>query len=208
MGELWLLLAWAGLLMVAWMFIVWIWQRKRLIGGMEQFGWSAGLAWVAILFAVEGTGYGPRRLLMALMMILSGGFLARRSWLLGQEAESAGFKRLFFFECRALQALILSLPAALLAVDPLPAITGYEWVGLLLWGTGMAGQVLAESTAALGEPRPRRAATFGWLVWVGFFVAALATPYGAWTIVCPLIMLPSLLRSAPPVGDDEVTPAS
>jgi len=198
MGELWVLLAWAGLLMIAWMFVIWIGQRRRRAGGMEQFGWTSGLACLAVLYAIQGSGYGPRRFLVALMMTLSAGYLARRSWVLGQPAEPAGIRRLFFFECRALLALVLSLPVALLVLDPWPAITRYEWAGLLLWGIGMAGQILAES----------RAAFCAWLVWLSFTVAALETPYGAWTFVCPLIMLPFLRRSEPPSGEDDPSPVS
>lgn len=184
MGDLWVLLALGLLFMMLWMLILWVWQWKRRASGMEHVGWSSGLLVLALLYAVKADGYGPRRFLIAALVGLSSGFLARRSWAMGEPAEPAGFRGLWVFEGRAIQAVFLSLPVALLAIDPLPGLTVYEWAGLLIWTVGMAGQIFAETRRSFYE----------WLIWVAYFVAALSTPYGPWTILCPLLMLPRLKR--------------
>jgi steroid 5-alpha reductase family enzyme len=84
-------------------------------------------------------------------------------------------------------AILLSAPFVLLAVDPLPRITAYEWAGFTLWLVAMGGTWVT-------DPQLKRHHVFGWLIWVAFFLAALETPYGAWTIFCPLLMLFFLRR--------------
>lgn len=185
MGDLWVLLAWGFLFMIFWMLFLWVWQWKRRVSGMENAGWSSGLLILAFLYAIKADGYGPRRFLIAALVGLASGFLARRSWVMGKPAEPVGFRGLWVFEGRAIQAVFLSLPVALLAIDPLPGLTVYEWAGLLIWAIGMGGQIFAET----------RRSIFEWLIWVAYFVAALATPYGPWTIICPLLMLPRLIET-------------
>ncbi len=67
----------------------------------------------------------------------------------------------------------------MLANEPWQQVTLYEWLGLLLWLVGMAGHMVDESRRSL----------FEWLIWIAYCIAALATPFGAWTILCPLILL-------------------
>jgi steroid 5-alpha reductase family enzyme len=179
MGDLWILLALGSLFMICWMLILWVWQWKRQVSGMENAGWSSGLGVVVLLYAIKADGYGPRRFLIAVLAALSSVFLARRFWVTGEPTAPSGFKGLFLFEIRAIQAVFLSLPMALLVIDPLPTITVYEWIGLLIWVLGMAGQIFMEERRSFYE----------WLVWLSYFIAALTTPYGGWTILCPLLML-------------------
>jgi steroid 5-alpha reductase family enzyme len=196
MGDLWILLTWAFLFMIVWMLLVWIWQWKRKASGMDQFGWTSGLAMVAILYAMKGDGYGPRRLMIGTLALLSSGFLARRSWVLAEPSEPVGLKGLLMFEVRTFQAVFLSLPLALLSIDPLASITLYEWVGLLIWVVGLVGQIVAQERQSFYE----------WLVWVGYFFAALNAPYGTWTFLCPLLML-VLLRPFRNVESEEIPSA-
>ena len=195
MGDLWILLALGFSFMIVWMLILWAWQWKRQVSGMDNAGWACGLAMVSLLYAFKADGYGWRRFLITALVCLSSGFLARRYWVTGETTESPGLKGLFFFECRALQAVFLSLPVALLAIDPLPTITLYEWLGVAIWVIGMGGQILAESRRSFYE----------WLIWVSYFIAALTTTYGGWTIICPLVMLAILQPFKHAATEDDPT---
>ncbi len=122
-----------------------------------------------------------------------------------------GIKFLFVFELKALLAVVLSIPFALLAMDPLQRITGYEWLGLSLWVIAFWGEYVADSQLKHFKADPENQGLvcqeglwyhsrhpnyfFEWMIWVAYFVSALATSYGAWTIICPMLMLFLLLRA-------------
>jgi steroid 5-alpha reductase family enzyme len=117
-----------------------------------------------------------------------------------------GILKLFiYFECWALFGVFLSIPWVLLAVEPLQRITAYEWAGFLLWLIGVAGATVSETQLKhfMSDPdnegQPCQVGfwhyfrhpdyVFEGLVWFAYFLAALSTPYGAWTILCPLFVL-------------------
>ena len=198
MGGLWLLLIYGTLAVALWMFVLWLVQVKLENAGVVEFGWASSLAFLGVFYAIKADGYGPRRWLVGTMAFLWGGRLA---WhllserVLGGKPEDpryaalrerwprwTGVRFLIHFEARALLAILLSAPFALLAVDPLSQITVYEWIGVVLWLVAFVGEWKTDSPY------------FGWLIWVAYFVAALETPYGAWTALCPLVMLISLRR--------------
>jgi len=206
MGGLWLLLIYGVLVVVLWMFVLWLVQYKLENAGVMEFGWASSLAFLGVFYAIKADGYGPRRWLIGTMVLLWGGRLA---WhllsdrILGGKLEDpryavwrerwprwAGLRFLILFESQALLAVFLSVPFALLAVDPLPQITLYEWAGFGLWLVGMWGAWVTDSQL-------RRYYFFEWLIWAAYFVAALETPYGAWTILCPLVMIFFLRRQIP-----------
>jgi steroid 5-alpha reductase family enzyme len=221
MGDLWILLMWGLLLMTVWMFALWLWHFKLRNAGLLIFGWASGLAFLGVFYAIKADGYGPRRFLIATMALLWGGRLAWRQWsdrIGGAKAEDprlaatrerwqnrVGMKFLLLFEWRALLAVVLSIPFALLALDPLQRITGYEWLGFGLWVVALWGEFVADSQLKHFKSEPGNEGRvcedglwyhsrhpnyfFEWLIWCAFFLSALATSYGAWTIICPLLML-------------------
>jgi steroid 5-alpha reductase family enzyme len=193
MGGLWLLLIGGALAMGVWMLVLWFVHYKLENAGVMDAGWVSGLTFLGVFYAIKADGYAPRRWLIGMMVLVWG---ARLSWqllserILGGQAEDPGFtalrerwqrwtglRLLVSFEVRALLAVLLSVPFALLAVDPLQEITVYEWGGFGLWLVAFGGEWKSDSSF------------FAWLVWPAFFVAALATPFGGWTILCPLLML-------------------
>ena len=206
MGGLWMLLIYGVLIVALWMFVLWLVHFKLQNAGVVEFGWASSLAFLGAFYAIKADGYGPRRWLIGMMVLLWGGRLAWQllsDRVLSGKPEDpayavvrdrwprwAGLRFLVLFESRALLAVVLSLPFALLAVDPWPQITVYEWVGLILWLAAMAGTWVT-------DPQLRRHSFLEWLIWAAYSIAALETPYGAWTILCPLAMLFSLRRRIP-----------
>jgi steroid 5-alpha reductase family enzyme len=198
MGGFWLLLIYGTLAAVLWMFILWLVHFKLQNAGVVDFGWASSLMFLGVFYALKADGYGPRRWLVGTMALVWGGHLAWQflsDRVLGENPEDpryvvlrerwqgwAGVRLLISFEWRALLAVLFSISFALLAVDPLSEITIFEWAGVALWAVALGGEWMT-------DPRLKRHAFFEWLIWTAYFVAALMAPYGAWTIVFPLVML-------------------
>jgi steroid 5-alpha reductase family enzyme len=115
-----------------------------------------------------------------------------------------------FFQAQALAAVIFSAPHAIAAVDPTPDLGPLELSGIALWLCGLAGESLADYQLARFKADPGRRGQvcraglwnysrhpnyfFEWLVWCGFAVFALGSPYGALGLVAPALMLYTLLK--------------
>jgi len=226
MGDLWVLLAWGLLFMVVWMFALYLLHFKLKNAGIVDFGWAAGLAFLGVFYALKGDGYTPRRYLIGAMVLIWGGRLA---WhilsdrILGGKEEDPrytaireswknyiGIKLFFYFEFQAILCVLLSVPFALLVIDPLQRITGYEWLSFCIWVVAMGGEAIADAQLKAFKSHPDNHGRvcedgfwyhsrhpnyfFEWLVWMAYFVAAMATDYGAWTMYCPILMLYFLFK--------------
>jgi len=115
-----------------------------------------------------------------------------------------------FFQIQALLLWVLSLPFLLACMNRSPTIHFLEWLGLLLWWVGLMGETLADRQLAAFVANPAHRGKvceqglwnysrhpnyfFEWVIWLAYFVFALAQPYGLWTLYCPLIMLHFLLN--------------
>jgi steroid 5-alpha reductase family enzyme len=117
---------------------------------------------------------------------------------------------LLFFELQALIAVLFSLPFLLAALNPRPDLGFYEIFGLALALCAIGGEALSDWQAQKfkNNPANKRAVVdvglwrysrhpnyfFESMVWWGFFIAALDSPYGWVTVLCPLLMLYLLLK--------------
>ncbi len=129
----------------------------------------------------------------------------RRRW-----APHADRRFFFFFQAQGVLNVILSLPFLLAGRNPAPRIHPLEWTGIALWAIALAGESIADRqldrfrrdpanrgrTCQVGFWRYSRHPNyfFEWLVWVAFFVFALASPGGLVAVYCPLLMLFFLLK--------------
>ena len=116
----------------------------------------------------------------------------------------------WFFQLQAGLDLVLAAPLLVACMNPEPAIHPLEWAALALWAVALAGESVADRQldAFRREPANRgrtcRAGLWGysrhpnyffeWLVWVAYFVFALASPWGWATVYCPALMLYFLFR--------------
>jgi hypothetical protein len=166
--------------------------------GLGELARTAGVAFLGVFYALKADGYGPRRALVGLFAAAWGLSSAWRLW--GElppadPDQPRSVVKEFLVACLlAVLLVFLSLPIALLAMDPLDHLVWVEWAGFLLVGIGVAGQFAPDSMRRF----------FAWLIWLAWFVAALSTPFGAWTILCPLAMLTALRR--PPRSSDQPSP--
>lgn len=167
--------------------------RRLLIAGMTVL-WSARLA-----------GYLYRRV-MGAHPVEDGRYQRlRQRW--APQAERRFF---WFFQFQGLLNVALSLPMLLPARNPAPRIASLEWAGLVLWLAALLGEATADRQLDRFRKDPaRRGKTcqvglwrysrhpnyfFEWLVWVAYFLFALASPGGWVTFYCPLLMLYFLFR--------------
>jgi len=182
MGDLWILLFWGVLILLPLVLGLWIWLQKSPRSGAGVFSFSFGAAILGVFYAAKGDGYGVRRLLMGTLVFLWGAYLLRLFWVpldADSETEAPLVPSFLTLLGGAILAVFLSIPFALLAIDPWQQLTLYEWLGLLIWIGGMAGHIADDSRCPL----------FEWVIWIAYCVAALATPFGAWTVLCPLVLL-------------------
>jgi steroid 5-alpha reductase family enzyme len=152
-----LLLAWV--LAAGVMALLWLLHFPLRNAAIVDFGWAFVLPSIAILYALMGSGYGPRRWLLAAMVGVWGYRLAfyllftrivghreegrytelRRSW-----ETRVPAKFLLFFQGQALLDVILSLPFLLAALDPRPGLGWADFAGAALWAIAFLGETIAD----------------------------------------------------------------
>lgn len=119
-------------------------------------------------------------------------------------------KFFFFYQFQAILIIVLSLPMYLVFLNPDPALLFIEWLGLLVWFIGLIGESVADRQLKKFKDNPSNKGLtcqaglwkysrhpnyfFEWVIWVGYFVIALAAPYGWLAIVSPAAMLYVLVR--------------
>lgn len=206
------------------MFVLWIIHLRLKNAGVVDIGWAGSYALIALVYAVMGDGYGPRRALITTMVVIWSVRLAahltartiaqpedaRYQHIRQQWGGNVPLKFFLFFQFQALLNVILSVPLLLVAVNPRSELSPLEWLGCALWIIAVAGESLADrqlrafksdlanrgKVCNLGLWRYSRHPNyfFEWLVWVALFVFALASPYGFVSIIAPALMLYFLLR--------------
>jgi steroid 5-alpha reductase family enzyme len=116
----------------------------------------------------------------------------------------------WFFQLQGLLNTFLSLPFLLAAQNPDPKLSILEFMGVVLWLIALIGEAVADRQLNQFKKNSQNKGKvcqdglwrysrhpnyfFEWLVWVSYFVFALGSPFGVFTIYCPLAMLYFLLR--------------
>jgi len=152
----------ATALTLAMMAALWAWHFRLKDAGIVDPGWSAGIGLVALLYALLGPGWSPRRAAVAAMALVwsvrltvhlarrlhgepeEGRYRALRAeW----SAKGANVSRrfLFFFLFQGLLDVFLSLPMLLAVLNPAPRFSRWEIGGAALWLVSIAGESLADA---------------------------------------------------------------
>jgi steroid 5-alpha reductase family enzyme len=208
------------------MSILWVIGMRMKNAAVVDVGWGLGFVFVVVvaLFTIERLAL--RNLLIAGLVSLWG---ARLAWhlltdrIMGGRPEEGRYvdirarwktnlplKFFLFYQCQAILIIVLSLPMYLIALNPQPALSFIEWLGILVWFIGVTGESVADRqlkkfkdnpsnkglTCQVGLWRYSRHPNyfFEWVIWVGYFVIALAAPYGWLAIISPAVMLYVLVR--------------
>ena len=186
--------------------------------------WSLSVAMLAPFYAAAASGDPERRIAFAavgtLWSLRLGLYVLIRvtrhhpredaRYRTLREKWHGPWRFLAFFELQALIAVLFSTPFLLASVNMRSGLQGVEIFGLLLAVAATAGESLADWQAQRfkRDPRNRQSVVnvglwrysrhpnyfFESLVWFGFFIAALGSPWGWLTAVCPFLMLYILLK--------------
>jgi steroid 5-alpha reductase family enzyme len=203
--------------------IVWGIGVKIKNYGFLDVAWSYGIAVLAPLYAAMGTGYLPRRWAATVIGVAwslrLGTYILIRV-LKHHPAEDPRYEALrarwpgtgmflAFFQLQALVVAIFSLPFLLAAFNPAPLKT-VEFIGLIISALALGGEALADWQMSRFKSAPANRGQvcqsglwrysrhpnyfFEAVVWVGFALFALGSPYGWIALSCPLLMLYFLLK--------------
>lgn len=129
----------------------------------------------------------------------------RKEW--GKNAESKMFG---FFQMQAASNVLLAIPFFISAINTSPELSVLEYAGVALWFISVVGETIADRQLAAFKKVPANKGKvcdtglwgysrhpnyfFEWLMWVSYFVFALASPYGYLAIISPAIILYLLLK--------------
>ncbi|MSU72737.1 MAG: DUF1295 domain-containing protein [Opitutus sp.] len=129
----------------------------------------------------------------------------RRDW-----AGNFAPKMFGFFQLQAVSVVLLGVAFLLACRNPAPALHPLEWAGAILWLVALSGEALADAQlAAFKRAAANRGRVcdvglwhysrhpnyfFEWLIWVAYFVFALASPVGWLAAIGPGAILFLLLR--------------
>jgi len=209
---------------VGYFFVTWLISVRIQNYGLLDAAWSYGVAILAPLYAFAGPGYGPRKWLVTAVGVAwslrLGTYILRRV-ISHHPVEDARYQTLrarwpgagmflAFFQLQALMVVIFSLPFLFMAWNPTPGLTGLEVAGLAVCLLSLAGESLADAQMKRFKADPANLGKvcqtglwhysrhpnyfFEFLIWVGFFISALSSPWGWITLVCPALMLHFLLN--------------
>jgi steroid 5-alpha reductase family enzyme len=129
----------------------------------------------------------------------------RRDW-----SENFASKMFGFFQLQAASVVLLGVVFLVPCLNSVPHLHPLEYAGIAIWIIAVAGESLADAQlAAFKRDSANRGRVcdvglwrysrhpnyfFEWLVWVGFFVFALASPWGGLALIGPVSILWLLLR--------------
>ncbi len=156
-----MLLGWLGMAVL--MTALYRVQRKRTDAGIADVGWAAGLAALALFYAVAADGYPLRRAALALLAgfwglrlalyllfnrVLKGPEDGRYRMLREQWGQRAPLYFFFFFQMQALWAILFSVPLLVVAYHPKPFWSAFDTGGVLLWLIAVCGETVADAQLA------------------------------------------------------------
>jgi steroid 5-alpha reductase family enzyme len=205
--------------------LVYLRARRLDNYGIVDIAWSYAFAGLAIGYAVFGTGWAPRRALLAALATLwslrLGTHLYRRvmshhpvedgRYVQLRKDWAGNFApRMFaFFQMQAASVVLLGVPFLLPALNSTPQLHWLEFAGAALWLVALSGEALADAQLAAFKRDPANRGRvcdaglwrysrhpnyfFEWLVWVAYFVFALASPGGGFAVIGPASILYLLL---------------
>ena len=213
-----------GCIAFAYFAITWAISVRIRNYGLLDAAWSYGVAILAPLYAFFGNGYAPRKWIAAAIgaawSLRLGTYILTRV-ISHHPAEDARYETLrkkwpgtgmflVFFELQALVIVIFSTPFLLASLNPVPFLTPLEITGLAIAFLSLCGEALADRQMRAFKADPANKGKvcqmglwaysrhpnyfFEAMLWWGFFIFALGSPWGWATIVCPLLMLYFLLK--------------
>jgi len=129
----------------------------------------------------------------------------RKDW-----APNPERKFFWFFQFQAISNVLLAVPFFVASFNTRPHLCLLEYVGTALWVISVLCEAIADAQLAAFKKDPSNKGKvcdkglwgysrhpnyfFEWMMWVSYFVFALASPYGYLAIISPAIILYLLLK--------------
>lgn len=126
----------------------------------------------------------------------------------GDQVDSKFFVRIFQFQ--AIIDLVLSIPFLIVCIDPNPDIGILEIAGIVLFIIGVAGESVADYQLKHFKDDPANRSKncevglwnysrhpnyfFEWTIWVSYSLVCLASPFGYFGLLSPILMLLLFLK--------------
>jgi steroid 5-alpha reductase family enzyme len=187
-----------------------VWSLSTAILASQYAIWGSGEPHRRIAFGVIGVAWSLRLGLYILIRVSRAHPTEDARYKTLRQKWPGPWRFLLFFELQALIAVLFSLPFLLASFNSAPDIGIVEMLGLGLAAGSTAGEWCADWQAQRFKRQPANKSSvvnvglwrysrhpnyfFESLVWWGFFIAALGSPWGWVTVVCPLLMLYLLLK--------------
>lgn len=190
--------------------IVWSYAFAVLVIYYALFapGWPLRRALIALMATLWSLRLGTHlyRRVMGHHPVEDGRYAQlRRDW-----AGNFALKMFGFFQLQAGSVVLLGVAFVIVCLNPAPQLHPLETAGALLWLVALAGEALADAQLAAFKRDPAGKGRvcdvglwrysrhpnyfFEWLVWVSYFVFALASPRGWIAVIGPASILFLLLR--------------
>lgn len=205
--------------------VLWYVQRAKGDAGIVDAGWAFGLALLAVWYAVTSPGDGTRRVLVALLGAAWGLRLAgylfvnrvlgpeedgryqilRNRW--GEDAQKWFF---IFFQIQASWSVLFSIPFLVVAHNPSPGLTAWDFGGIALWLFAVGGETLADMQLARWRADPANKGRscraglwrysrhpnyfFEWVHWWAYVLLAVGLSWGWVSLAGPIVMLVFLFK--------------
>jgi steroid 5-alpha reductase family enzyme len=129
----------------------------------------------------------------------------RKEW-----APSPERKFFLFFQFQAISNVLLAVPFFVITLNTKTELSPFEYAGAGLWLISVLGEATADAQLSAFKRDPENKGKvcdsglwgysrhpnyfFEWMMWVSYFVFALASPYGYLAIISPAIILYLLLK--------------
>lgn len=210
----------AGTVMLA----LWLLHRATRNASWVDVGWAGTLGLLAIAYAIAAPGFAPRRILVAVVVGLWSArltlHLARRVLAEPEDPRygemrarwggNLGLKFFVLFMGQGLLDVLLALPFLFAAADVTERIHVITWIGAAVALGGMLGEGIADAQLRAFKRDPANKGRvcrvglwdwsrhpnyfFDWLVWCGFALLGIASPWGWTGLFGPALMLYFLTR--------------
>jgi len=142
------------------MLVLWVMHLALRNAAIVDVGWAAGVALVGAIYAAIGTGWGPRRVLIAVLVLIWGlrlSFFLLFTRVLGHAEEGRyvelrrkwvhqiPLKFLLFFQFQAVLCVVLSTPFLMAAQDGRESFSALEWAAVVVWAIAFVGELIADA---------------------------------------------------------------
>ena len=203
---------------------LWLIERRTQDASLVDVGWTLAIGFLAILYAFGSDGWGVRRAVMAALVGLWSLRLAYHIYARHRgKPEDSRYRELrehygarahrfffLFYQAQAVSALLLSVPFLLIARNAAPQVHPIEIVAVALALGGVILETIADRQLEEHKADPSLRGTtcrrglwaysrhpnyfFEWVIWCGFGLAALPSPYGFFGLLSPAIMFYLIVR--------------